>query len=98
MTNEEIQEAARLLSSLPALRASVAELDFDDREFRDRRLTIELKIQHRKTRSGFQDNLLTYPHVCDEEILAAVLRIVRRRRAENLRANLRRLAQLGVTP
>jgi len=99
VTNEEIKEAARLLGSLPGLRDSLAEVDFDDRQISARRMTVAVDIGHYTKSSPYDQSFLRLKnHEDSEEIISAVLRIVRRRRRERLNAALRRLEQLGVTP
>lgn len=99
MTNDEILEAARLLRDLPSLRGSLAEVDFDDKQISARRMTVAVDISHYTKNSVYEQSFLKLKnHEDSEEIIAAVLRIVRRRRRERLNAALRRLAQLGVTP
>lgn len=98
MTPAEILEAAKLIGGLSSLRASLAEVDFDDREITARRMTLTVKIEHVKNPGAYHDTLLAFSGHSDPEITAAILRIVHRRRREKLSAALRRLEQLGVRP
>lgn len=98
MTPAEILEAAKLIGGLSSLRASLAEVDFDDREITARRMTLTVKIEHVKNPGAYHDTLLAFSGHTDPETTAAILRIVRRRRREKLDAALRRLEQLGVRP
>lgn len=96
MTPAEILEAATLLKYLASLRASVAEMNFDDREIVNRRMTLTVKIEHVKNPGAYHDTLLAFSGHTDPETTAAILRIAHRRRREKLDAALRRLEQLGV--
>ena len=97
MTTAEILEAAELLSSLPKLRSSLAEMDFPDKEISARGMTVTVKIEQLKNGASWnRDTLLSFSGHSDPEITAAILRIVHRRRREKLDAALRRLEQLGV--
>lgn len=98
MTTAEILEAAKLIGGLSSLRASLAEVDFDDREITARRMTLTVKIEHVKNPGAYHDTLLAFSGHTDPETTAAILRIAHRRRREKLDAALRRLEQLEVRP
>lgn len=98
MTPAEIHEASQLLSSLDGLRKAVSELDFPYQQIAARGMSISFAVRaYSSSRgSGYPNDLVKFDNIRDDEMVAAVLAIVRRRRQEKLAAALRRLAQLGV--
>lgn len=100
MSPAEIHEASRLLSSLDGLRKAVSELDFPHEQIAARGMSISFSVRaYSSSRgSGYPNDLVKCDNVRDDEMVAAVLAITRRRRKERLAAALRRLAQLGVVP
>lgn len=101
MTPAEIQEAAKILSSLDGLRRAVSELDFPYEQIAARSMSISFCVRGRwsgRAAPCYTSDLVKRDDIRDDEMVAAVLAITRRRRQERLAAALRRLAQLGVTP
>lgn len=98
MTPAEIQEAAQLLGSLEGLKKAVSELDFSYDQIAARGMSIGFSVRaYSSSRgSGYPNDLVKYDNVRDDEMVAAVLAITRRRRQERLAAAIRRLNQLGV--